>query len=73
MEKEELLNKINKILDDLKKEIDFKYLKIREESNETHFTNQYIITLRDDYFENEGRRDMLNIIKNKIYELKKEE
>lgn len=73
MEKEELLNKIDEIFKELEEEIKLKNLKIKANVTDAYFTEQYIIKLRDDYFENEGRRNMLNKVRNKIHELKKEE
>ena len=70
---EKYKEEIDKILNELEEEIDMTDLKIRANAYGTHFSNQYIITLRDDYNDNEGRRDMLNKIRNKIHQLNKEE
>lgn len=70
---EKYKEEIDKILNELEEEIDMTDLKIRADACGTHFSNQYIITLRDDYNDNEGRRAMLNKIRNKIHQLNKEE
>lgn len=60
---------IDKILDELSEEIRIRDLEIRAEAYGTHFTNDYIINLRDAYNENNGRRECLEAIKGKLLEL----
>lgn len=64
-----LLNKIDEILNEEEDKINTENLKIRANALGAYFTSDYIITLRDKANINEGRRDMLNIIKEKIMQI----
>lgn len=64
-----LIEKIDKMLKDEENKINLADLKIRADSAGTYFTSTYLISLRDDYNINEGRRQMLALIKSEIMQI----
>ncbi|MBO6233238.1 MAG: hypothetical protein J6N78_04185 [Clostridia bacterium] len=69
IESELLIKKIDEMLKEEEDKINLQDLKIKADALGTHFTNMQIILLRDDYNINEGRREMLNLIKGKIMQI----
>ena len=63
------IEEIDNILNDLSEEIRIRDLEIRAKACGTHFTNNYVIQLRDEYNENQGRFQAIQTIKGKILEL----
>lgn len=64
-----LIKKIYEILKEEEDKINLQNLKIRADALGTYFTDTYIISLRDDYNINKGKREMLDLIKDKIIQI----
>jgi rRNA maturation endonuclease Nob1 len=64
-----VIKKIDEMFKEEEDKINLQDLKIKADVLGTHFTNMYIISLRDDYNINEGKRQMLELIKSKIIQI----
>lgn len=69
IESELLIKKIDEMLNEEEDKIKLQDLKIRADALGAHFTDTYIISLRDDYNINKGREQMLDLIKGKIMQI----
>lgn len=69
IESELLIKKIDEMLKEEEDKINLEDLKINSSALGTHFANNYIIVLRDEYNVNDGKRQMLNLIRSKIIQI----